>query len=42
MEDKVPAQALCMEGTNRGMMGYLLRYQPEALFLSVQSGKKGK
>lgn len=40
MEDEVPGQTLCMEGTNRGMMGYLLWYQPEALFLSVQKWKK--
>lgn len=40
MEDKVPSHALCMEGTNWGMMGYLLRYQPETLLLSVGGRKE--
>ncbi|TNN71442.1 hypothetical protein EYF80_018276 [Liparis tanakae] len=36
VEDEVPDQTLCMEGTHRGMMGHLLRYQPETLILSVE------
>lgn len=36
VEDEVPDKALCMEGTDWGMMGYLLRYQPETLLLSVE------
>ena len=36
MEDKVPSQTLCMEGTDWRMMGNLLRYQPETLIFSVE------
>ena len=34
VEDEVPSQTLCMEGTDWRMMGYLLRNQPETLVLS--------
>lgn len=40
MEDEVPDQALCMEGTDWGMMGYLLRYQPETLLLSADDNQE--
>ena len=43
MEDKVPDQALSMEGTDRGVVADLLRDQPVALVLAggARVGRRG-
>lgn len=41
VEDKVPRQALSVEGTDWGVMGDLLGHQPETLILTAQGNADG-